>query len=92
MRFAVRVLVYFLSTVAGLVGGNAFAQDQSNAQPLRVAIVGLEHGHVGGFLKQFPKQNEVQLVGIVDADTSSPTATRSSFISTPAFFIPSWTR
>ena len=69
MRFAVRVLVYFLSTVAGLVGGNAFAQDQSNAQPLRVAIVGLEHGHVGGFLKQFPKQNEVQLVGIVDADT-----------------------
>jgi glucose-fructose oxidoreductase len=48
--------------------GNVFAQDSS--QPLRVAIVGLEHGHVSGFLKQFPKQHEVQLVGIVDADTA----------------------
>jgi glucose-fructose oxidoreductase len=69
MRFAVRVLACFLSTVAGLGGGNAVAQNQSNAQPLRVAIVGLEHGHVAGFLKQFPKQQEVQLVGIVDTDT-----------------------
>ena len=49
-------------------GGNVVAQDSS--QPLRVAIVGLEHGHVAGFLKQFPKQHEVQLVGIVDADTT----------------------
>jgi hypothetical protein len=55
MRLAVRVLVYFLSIVAGLGGGNAFAQNQPNDQPLRVAIVGLEHGHVSGFLKQFPK-------------------------------------
>src|SRR6201999_2911558 len=47
-------------------GANIFAQD--SAQPLRVAIVGLEHGHVSGFLKQFPKQHEVELVGIVDAD------------------------
>ena len=39
-------------------------------QPLRVAIVGLEHGHVAGFLQQFPQQHEVQLVGIVDTDTA----------------------
>ena len=46
-----------------------FASNVSSAQePLRVAIVGLEHGHVGGFLKQFPQQHEVELVGIVDAD------------------------
>ena len=43
--------------------GSALAQ-----QPLRVAIVGLEHGHVAGFLKQLPDQHDVQLVGIVDAD------------------------
>ena len=86
MRFAVRVLVYFLSTVAGLVGGNAFAQDQSNAQPLRVAIVGLEHGHVGGFLKQFPKQNEVQLVGIVDADTELSHRYAQQFHLDPSLF------
>jgi glucose-fructose oxidoreductase len=47
------------------VGTNCvFAQEA----PLLVAIVGLEHGHVSGFLKQFPKQHEVQLVGIVDDD------------------------
>ena len=64
MRLAVRVLIFFLLTVVGLGGRSAFCQE-----PLRVAIVGLEHGHIGGFLKQFPKQQEVQLVGIVDADT-----------------------
>src|SRR6266581_192504 len=37
--------------------------------PLRVAIVGLEHGHVEGFLAQLPKHSDVQLVGIADADT-----------------------
>jgi glucose-fructose oxidoreductase len=35
---------------------------------VRVAIVGLEHGHVAGFLSAFPKQQDTQLVGIVDAD------------------------
>ncbi len=36
------------------------------APPLRVAIVGLEHGHVEGFLSQLPKHADVQLVGIAD--------------------------
>ena len=39
-------------------------------QPLKVAIVGLEHGHVEGFLGQLPKHSDVQLVGIADADTA----------------------
>jgi predicted dehydrogenase len=38
-------------------------------QPLKVAIVGLEHGHVEGFLAQLPKHSDTQLVGIADADT-----------------------
>lgn len=38
--------------------------------PLKVAIVGLEHGHVEGFLAQLPKHSDVQLVGIADADTT----------------------
>jgi glucose-fructose oxidoreductase len=57
MRFAVAVLVSLFSITT-------FAQEQ----PLRVAIVGLEHGHIGGFLKQFPNQHEMQLVGIVESD------------------------
>src|SRR3984957_16787570 len=38
------------------------------APPLRVAIVGLEHGHVEGFLSALPQHSDVQLVGIADAD------------------------
>ena len=36
---------------------------------LRVAIVGLAHGHVEGFLAALPKHSDVQLVGIAEADT-----------------------
>jgi predicted dehydrogenase len=39
-------------------------------RPLRVAIVGLEHGHVEGFLAQLPKHSDVELVGIADADSA----------------------
>lgn len=35
-------------------------------EPLKVAIVGLEHGHVEGFLRSLPRHNDVQLVGIAD--------------------------
>ena len=45
----------------------ALAQE---TQPLRVAIVGLEHGHVEGFLSALPQHADVQLVGIADADAA----------------------
>jgi len=38
--------------------------------PLKIAIVGLEHGHVAGFLSQLSKHQDVRLVGISDADPS----------------------
>jgi predicted dehydrogenase len=41
---------------------------QSQPVPLKVAIVGLEHGHVEGFLRSLPRHHNVQLVGIADAD------------------------
>jgi predicted dehydrogenase len=43
----------------------SLAQD---APPLRVAIVGLEHGHVDGFLSALAQHSDVQLVGVADAD------------------------
>ncbi len=43
---------------------------QGQPAPLRVAVVGLEHGHVEGFLAQLPKHGDVQLVGIADADSA----------------------
>lgn len=38
------------------------------AQPVRVAIAGLTHGHVGGFLHALQGRTEVQLVGVYDPD------------------------
>jgi predicted dehydrogenase len=55
-------------------------------EPLRVAIVGLEHGHVGGFLKQFPQQHEVELVGIVDADKTLSDRYAQQFHLDPSLF------
>ena len=52
-----------LFVMASLVGGA-----ETPSGPLRVAIVGLEHGHVEGFLSQLPKHPDVELVGIADAD------------------------
>ncbi len=43
----------------------------ASATDLKVAIVGLEHGHVEGFLSQLPKHSDVELVGIADADTNA---------------------
>lgn len=40
------------------------------AQPLRLGIVGLEHGHVEGFLQAIGRHSDVQLVGIADADSN----------------------
>ncbi len=65
MPYRVRVLLNLLSVTFVFHACSAFAQQP----PIRVAIVGLEHGHVAGFLKQFPKQHDVELVGIVDADS-----------------------
>jgi glucose-fructose oxidoreductase len=54
--------------VAGLAGGRFARAAQPEPGPLRVAIVGLEHGHVEGFLHALPEHRNVELVGIADAD------------------------
>ena len=64
IRSVVRVLNSF-AVIFGIGCSMVFAQ-----QPVRVAIVGLEHGHVSGFLHAFPQQHEVELVAIVDPDAA----------------------
>ncbi len=44
------------------------ASAQTVQGPIRVAIVGLVHGHVQGFLGAFPKQTGAQLIAIVEPD------------------------
>jgi glucose-fructose oxidoreductase len=53
---------------AAIVSGFSTPSILAQPAPIRVAIVGLEHGHVAGFLPQFPSQHDAQLVGIVDPD------------------------
>ncbi len=47
-------------------GQEAFGQEQD--APLRVAIAGLVHGHVSGFLSGVKKRSDVQVVGMFDPD------------------------
>src|SRR5882672_2263879 len=46
----------------------AFACAQETAAPVRIAIVGLVHDHVTGFLPDLLARKDVQLVGIVETD------------------------
>lgn len=39
-----------------------------NRPPLRVAIVGLVHGHVHGFLEQYRHSPDIEIVAVVDPD------------------------
>src|SRR5277367_7083742 len=65
---------------------SAFSFAQSPSAPLRVAIYGLEHGHIGGFLHQFPQQHDVELVGIVEADKALANRYQQQFHLDPSLF------
>ena len=65
---ALRVGRWFMLLLITAVCANLPAQDQPH--PLRVAIVGLNHDHVMGFLQQLPHHSEVELVGIAEADST----------------------
>jgi glucose-fructose oxidoreductase len=54
----------------GMMSVLPVAAAQAQPAPLRVAIVGLAHGHVEGFLQQLPSHSDVKLVGIAEADTT----------------------
>lgn len=61
----------------------------SGPHPLRVAVVGLEHGHIEGFLSALPQHHDVQLVGIADADSSLIAKYQRKYHLDPALFFKS---
>jgi predicted dehydrogenase len=79
MLFArISLIISLLATVLGAISAQDSAPSPRTqlpsytggaAQPLRVAVVGLEHGHVEGFLSALGQHPDVQLVGIADADS-----------------------
>jgi predicted dehydrogenase len=81
-----RVHLSLIALVAGLVFAHAAAAQPDSAAPLRVAIVGLEHGHVEGFLHALPQHHNVQLVGIADADSSLVAKYEQKYALAPTLF------
>jgi|SRR5579859_5717718 len=70
--------------VLSLLFAGTFAGQATPAQsprPLRVAIVGLVHGHVHGFLDQSRHSPEIEIVGVAEPNASllSQAATRYGF-------------
>ena len=64
-RLAGPLLLLTVAIAAAIAPSRGAAETTT---PIRVAIVGLEHGHVTGFLDQLPRHKNVQLVAIVEAD------------------------
>ncbi len=65
----------------------ARAQASASATPpLRVAVIGLVHGHVAGFLPQLPRHPEIQLVGIEEPDRALAARYQQQFHLDPALF------
>ena len=55
--------IFFLATLTA-----AHAQTPAATAPLRIAIAGLVHGHVGGFFQNSLHRSDIQLVGIAEPD------------------------
>lgn len=56
--------------------------------PIRVAIIGLTHNHVSGFLSALPKSHSAELVAIVEPDQSLVQKYSARFHLAPSLFFP----
>lgn len=72
-----------------LSGAAVFAGAQSSPKPeppIRVAVVGLVHGHVAGFLPELKSHPEIQLVGIEEPDKALADRYQQQFHLDPKLF------
>jgi len=65
---------------------SAWAQGSHEQPPIRVAIVGLTHGHVKGFLHSLPNSTSATLVAIVEPDLALAKQYREQYKLDPALF------
>jgi predicted dehydrogenase len=79
---ALGAFMLLVSVAALPIPGNT----QEDTPRLRVAIVGLEHGHVEGFLNALRQHHDVELVGIADADSSLAAKYRQKYSLPEALF------
>ena len=62
------------------------AQTAPSSSPLRVAIAGLVHGHVGGFLRANQSRTDIQIVGLAEADKKLSEFTAQKYALSPDIF------
>ncbi|HVN17336.1 MAG TPA: Gfo/Idh/MocA family oxidoreductase [Dongiaceae bacterium] len=70
-----RIFVALLKTL--IFATAAYAQTPQS--PLRVAIVGLVHGHVHGFLQQYQHSPEIEIVAVVEPDAQLRAAAAAKY-------------
>ena len=56
--------------IAGFCMILTYTGSSAQIQPMRVCVVGLVHGHVGGFMDAALHRNDITIVGIAEADTA----------------------
>ncbi|MDD8042721.1 MAG: Gfo/Idh/MocA family protein [Verrucomicrobiota bacterium] len=86
-RFFRFVAIAHLSLLC-LVGAVMVTTTAAAAEPLKVGVVGLTHGHVKGFLRRAAAAEQVQLVGVAEADPALAAEYAESFGFAPAIVYP----
>lgn len=81
-----RLFSLLLMLVLGLSARSSFAQMVPANRPIRVAIVGLVHGHVGGFLQVLPQNHDATLVAVVEPNTALAAQYRTRYKLDAALF------
>lgn len=82
-----RLLWATLMLACVFVTAIAEAQHISDSnRPLRVAVIGLVHGHVAGFLPQLEQHPEIQLVGIEEPNEALASKYQRQFHLAPELF------
>lgn len=71
-----------------LLLGGALACAEEAPPPVRLAIIGLVHDHVGGMLPSLAGRKDVQLVGIVEPDTKLSASYAARYHLDPKLFFP----
>lgn len=80
---AIRI-VLLCCIVPFLLNAAAFAQPAR----VRLGVVGLVHGHVGGFLDRALQRQDIQIVGIAEANAAVAASYRDRYHLAPALFYP----
>src|ERR1035438_2203242 len=81
--------ILLLGLLLALPGAMLSQTQETQPAPLRVAIIGLVHGHVEGFLSSLPQHKNVELVGIADPDPALSAKYAKHFSLSQSLFFPS---